>query len=244
MTTELNVGTRVSDEEGACGVVMAVAKGRVTVQMDDGETRKFKVAQLTEVVEPEQPPEPEGEPTNEGGEPEGDEPEGDEGGESAEPTGRAPFRGDRLKANKAQYVKQRHCGDDVATALDTATLEGVLQQTRDWGLYNPKWEVLNDGQKRMNAGNRIRAYIKKAKDEDKADLLAALRNLPQKPEEWHVMRNGNPVARRASKAEAEAEMALMKAKPSSGDAQFRVQPISVTQAQLARARELAKKDAA
>ena len=75
-------------------------------------------------------------------------------------------------------------------ALAGATLQSILALTVDLGLYNPKWATLNPGQQRMNAGNRIRGWLKKNEGQE-----SVFSKLVRKPAEFQVMRNNRPVKR-------------------------------------------------
>ena len=78
-----------------------------------------------------------------------------------------------------------HCGDEIAKELrdydpqETANLaDRVLQQPI--GFHYAKYQNLNNGQIRMNSGNRIRAYWKKINEdgnEAEIDRVARLLNL-------------------------------------------------------------------
>ena len=201
MELVLEIGARVENENGDTGTVTSIDKGWVAVELDDGETKKFRAKQLTvtEANCEEADEEAEGEEA-EGEEAEGEEAEGEEGANGS------TFRGERLRERKAQYVKQRHCGDTVAYALAQATLPAILRLTRGLDLYNPKWESLNAGQQRMNAGNRIRAHIRKEEKAGNTDTVAAimqsLADIEKKPQEFRVLRNGRPVKRCATNEEA------------------------------------------
>lgn len=140
--------------------------------------------------------------------------------EEGEPEEDAPavnaFKGDRLKARKAAYVKHKHCGDDLATAVagvETGVLLGAAEQL---GVDVAKWSHLNNGQRRMNCGNVLRTMIKKADADRQAEILEVLRNLPRKVE-VRVLRNGRPVKRCEDQAAADAFIAEMVAKVKEGE---------------------------
>ena len=195
-TVTINISDRVENSDGEPGLVLAIAKGWITVELDDGNTKKYRAKDL-EVIESASEGEEEADDEVEGeGELEAGEAEGDEEADEVEGEGEEEprFNGERLRQRKVNYVKQRHCGDTVATALAVTTLDAILALTRKLGLYNPAWEGLaNDGQRRMNAGNRIRAWAKKAENAEAA--AEELANLPVKPGDWNVLRDGRPVRR-------------------------------------------------
>lgn len=167
------------------GILIAWERGWATIELDDGEEKKFRakdVELLEDASEGEDAEEVEAEESD--GEGEAAEESGAD--EDAEPA----FKGERLRQRKEQYVGKRHCGDEVATALAGATLQSILALTVDLGLYNPKWATLNPGQQRMNAGNRIRGWLKKNEGQE-----SVFSKLARKPTEFQVMRNNRPVKR-------------------------------------------------
>ena len=188
--TELNniaISSRMSTPAGE-GILIAWERGWATVELDDGEEKKFRAkdveliedasgAEEVEEVEAEEVEEVEAEESD------AEESDADEDAESA-------FKGERLRQRKEQYVGKRHCGDEVAVALAGATLQSILALTVDLGLYNPKWATLNPGQQRMNAGNRIRGWLKKNEGQE-----SVFSKLVRKPTEFQVMRNNRPVKR-------------------------------------------------
>ena len=172
--TELNniaISSRMDTPAGE-GILIAWERGWATIELDDGEEKKFR-AKDTELIED----------ANDGEESDGEESDAGEENESA-------FKGERLRQRKEQYVGKRHCGDEVAVALAGATLQSILALTVDLGLYNPKWATLNPGQQRMNAGNRIRGWLKKNEEQE-----SVFSKLVRKPTEFQVMRNNRPVKR-------------------------------------------------
>lgn len=213
--TELNniaISSRMNTPAGE-GILIAWERGWATIELDDGEEKKFRAkdVELLEDAEEgeehedaEEASEPEeGDEGNNGAEEgaeeeEGEEEEGGEGGEGEE----SAFKGERLRQRKEQYVGKRHCGDEVALALAGATLQSILALTVDLGLYNPKWAVLNPGQQRMNAGNRLRGWLKKNEGQE-----AVFKKLVKKPAEFQVLRNGRPARRCESREAAERWMA-------------------------------------
>lgn len=104
-----------------------------------------------------------------------------------------------LRKARAHYTKDKrpdgsataHCGDAIAKELrdlepkDVADLaDKVLQQPA--GFHYGKYQSLNNGQIRMNSGNRIRSYWKKINEEkNDAEILrvAKLLNLIDDEEE-------------------------------------------------------------
>lgn len=180
--TKLNnvaISSRMSTPAGE-GILIAWERGWATVELDDGEEKKFRTKDV-ELIEDAS----EGEDADEGAD-EGAEESGADADEGAEPA----FKGERLRQRKEQYVGKRHCGDEVAMALAGATLQSILALTVDLGLYNPKWATLNPGQQRMNAGNRIRGWLKKNEGQE-----SVFSKLVRKPTEFQVMRNNRPVKR-------------------------------------------------
>ena len=173
--TELNniaISSRMDTPAGE-GILIAWERGWATIELDDGEEKKFR-AKDVELVEDAS----DGEESDAG--------ESDAGESEGEPA----FKGERLRQRKEQYVGKRHCGDEVAVALAGATLQSILALTVDLGLYNPKWATLNPGQQRMNAGNRIRGWLKKNEGQE-----SVFSKLVRKPAEFQVMRNNRPVKR-------------------------------------------------
>jgi len=68
------------------------------------------------------------------------------------------------------------CGDDVSTALAGVELEALIKFAKANGVDTDKYAHLNNGQKRMNIGNRLRNLVKKGEVE-----LAALTKLQRAP---------------------------------------------------------------
>ena len=180
--TELNnvaISSRMDTPAGE-GILIAWERGWATIELDDGEEKKFR-AKDVELIE------------DAGEESDGEESDADEEGadeEGADEEGEPAFKGERLRQRKEQYVGKRHCGDEVAVALAGATLQSILALTVDLELYNPKWATLNPGQQRMNAGNRIRGWLKKNEGQE-----SVFSKLVRKPTEFQVMRNNRPVKR-------------------------------------------------
>ena len=194
--TELNniaISSRMDTPAGE-GILVAWERGWATVELDDGEEKKFR-AKDVELIEDASGAE---EVEDASGAEEVEEVEeveesgADEGaGESdAGEENESAFKGERLRQRKEQYVGKRHCGDEVAVALAGATLQSILALTVDLELYNPKWATLNPGQQRMNAGNRIRGWLKKNEGQE-----SVFSKLVRKPTEFQVMRNNRPVKR-------------------------------------------------
>lgn len=137
-------------------------------------------------------------------------------GEAEEASAAAAFKGDRLKARKADYVKHKHCGDELATAVAGVETGVLLGAAEGLGVGVAKWAHLNNGQRRMNCGNVLRTMIKKADETRRAEILEVLRALPRKVE-VRVLRNGRPVKRCETLAEAEAFIAESLAKVKEGE---------------------------
>ncbi len=181
------------------GILIAWKRGWATIELDDGEEKKFRAKDVELIEDAEEASEPEeGDEGNNGAEGGEEEEDANEEGEEEE----SAFKGERLRQRKEQYVGKRHCGDEVAQALAGATLQSILALTVDLGLYNPKWAVLNPGQQRMNAGNRLRGWLKKNEGQE-----AVFKKLVKKPAEFQVLRNGRPARRCESREAAERWMA-------------------------------------
>lgn len=181
------------------GILIAWERGWATIELDDGEEKKFRAKDVELLEDAEEASEPEeGDEGNNGAEGGEEEEDANEEGEEEE----SAFKGERLRQRKEQYVGKRHCGDEVAQALAGATLQSILALTVDLGLYNPKWAVLNPGQQRMNAGNRLRGWLKKNEGQE-----AVFKKLVKKPAEFQVLRNGRPARRCESREAAERWMA-------------------------------------
>ena len=179
--TELNniaISSRMDTPAGE-GILIAWERGWATIELDDGEEKKFRAKDVELVEDASDAEESDAGEENESGE------ESDAGEENE-----SAFKGERLRQRKEQYVGKRHCGDEVAQALAGATLQSILALTVDLGLYNPKWATLNPGQQRMNAGNRIRGWLKKNEGQE-----SVFSKLVRKPTEFQVMRNNRPVKR-------------------------------------------------
>ena len=193
--TELNniaISSRMNTPAGE-GILIAWERGWATIELDDGEEKKFR-AKDVELVEDASDGEESDAGESDAGESdagESDAGESDAGeSDAGESDGEPAFKGERLRQRKEQYVGKRHCGDEVAVALAGATLQSILALTVDLGLYNPKWATLNPGQQRMNAGNRIRGWLKKNEGQE-----SVFSKLVRKPAEFQVMRNNRPVKR-------------------------------------------------
>jgi len=195
------------------GILIAWERGWATIELDDGEEKKFRAKDVElledagegeehEEVEAEEVEAEEGDEGNNGDTKEEGEEEGAEEEEDGEEGEESAFKGERLRQRKEQYVGKRHCGDEVALALAGATLQSILALTVDLGLYSPKWAVLNPGQQRMNAGNRLRGWLKKNEGQE-----AVFKKLVKKPAEFQVLRNGRPAKRCESREAAERWMA-------------------------------------
>ena len=183
--TELNniaISSRMDTPAGE-GILIAWERGWATIELDDGEEKKFR-AKDVELVEDASDGEESDAEESDAEESDAEESEGEES------EGEPAFKGERLRQRKEQYVGKRHCGDEVAVALAGATLQSILALTVDLGLYNPKWATLNPGQQRMNAGNRIRGWLKKNEGQE-----SVFSKLVRKPAEFQVMRNNRPVKR-------------------------------------------------
>lgn len=179
-------------ETGEEGTLLSVARGWHEVEFEDGATKKFRADKLEPVKDEE---------------PEEQEPE------EQEPEDHGNWRGDRLKANRKQYVDGKHCGDAVAVALNGAQLGPLLELCERWGLNPSKWDELNPGQQRMNAGNRIRARMKKLGEDEWKAAHAELVALPARIDvKWYVLRNGKIAKRSGSEALAKAWMEEARAK--------------------------------
>ena len=188
--TELNniaISSRMNTPAGE-GILIAWERGWATIELDDGEEKKFR-AKDVELVEDASDGEESDAGESDAGESDAGESDGEES-DAGESDGEPAFKGERLRQRKEQYVGKRHCGDEVAVALAGATLQSILALTVDLGLYNPKWATLNPGQQRMNAGNRIRGWLKKNEGQE-----SVFSKLVRKPAEFQVMRNNRPVKR-------------------------------------------------
>ena len=187
--TELNnvaISSRMDTPAGE-GILIAWERGWATVELDDGEEKKFR-AKDVELIEDANDAGESDAGESDAGESDGEESDGEES--DGEEENESAFKGERLRQRKEQYVGKRHCGDEVAVALAGATLQSILALTVDLGLYNPKWATLNPGQQRMNAGNRIRGWLKKNEGQE-----SVFSKLVRKPTEFQVMRNNRPVKR-------------------------------------------------
>ena len=193
--TELNniaISSRMNTPAGE-GILIAWERGWATIELDDGEEKKFRAKDVELVENASDGEESDGEESDgeesDAGESDGEESDAGES-DAGESEGEPAFKGERLRQRKEQYVGKRHCGDEVAVALAGATLQSILALTVDLGLYNPKWATLNPGQQRMNAGNRIRGWLKKNEGQE-----SVFSKLVRKPAEFQVMRNNRPVKR-------------------------------------------------
>lgn len=188
--TELNnvaISSRMDTPAGE-GILIAWERGWATVELDDGEEKKFRAKDVELIEDASDAEEADEGDAEEGADEESDASEEGADGEAEE--GEPAFKGERLRQRKEQYVGKRHCGDEVAMALAGATLQSILALTVDLELYNPKWATLNPGQQRMNAGNRIRGWLKKNEGQE-----SVFSKLVRKPTEFQVMRNNRPVKR-------------------------------------------------
>jgi len=87
------------------------------------------------------------------------------------------YRGNYEPSLSACGRKSLNCGDDLAGLLAGLEPEQVIKLAElaldlEVGTLQAKYEALNPGQKRMNAGNRIRAAIKRG-DLDVATIKTA-----------------------------------------------------------------------
>lgn len=88
------------------------------------------------------------------------------------------YRGTYVKVAKASGRPSLDKGDEVATALRDLTLGEVLAVAdlatkSPFGTHQERYTGLNVGSQRMNAGNRIRAVVKKG-ETNIQELLALL----------------------------------------------------------------------
>lgn len=87
--------------------------------------------------------------------------------------------GGKMHALRGKYGKDANCGDDVAEALKGADLDALLVFAAGNGIDVDKYAHLNNGQKRMNVGNRLRAMVKKG--EVGVEALFDIERAPVKP---------------------------------------------------------------
>src|SRR5574337_574450 len=98
-----------------------------------------------------------------------------------------------MGALRGKYGKDGSCGDAVAAALKDADLNSLIEFAGvEAGVDTSKYDHLNNGQKRMNIGNKLRTAVKKG--EISVEQLAAIPR--QEPK---------PAKAKAQKAEAPAE---------------------------------------
>lgn len=99
----------------------------------------------------------------------------------------------------AEGKKHIDCGDEIAAELRLLTLDEIFQIAEDIGLagLRAKYAALNNGQKRMNLGNRLRAIAK-------AQNVTTLTKL-------------QPIEEGKTAPKAEAKKAAPKAKASKAD---------------------------
>jgi hypothetical protein len=118
------------------------------------------------------------------------------------------FRGDRLKARKENYVGKRHNGDELAVAMIGMTPKQVVA----YASYKLGMDLvgayahLNDGQKRMNAANRLRGAINRG-DIALTDVIREIGNVAKLNRQ--VMRGEKVVAHHLSTVEALRVMATL-----------------------------------
>lgn len=67
----------------------------------------------------------------------------------------------KMSALRGRYGKDANCGDPVAEALKGADLAALTAFANSVGVDTDKYAALNNGQRRMNVGNRLRHLIKK-----------------------------------------------------------------------------------
>jgi len=122
---------------------------------------------------------------------------------------RNPFHGRRLAERRKEYVGGKHCGDEIATALAGAELGALIEWAE---AHDIPVRGHNNGQIRMNLGNRIRGLYKKwAAEEDTAaaaaDLVAVLGRMPRttKYQVLRTTKTGKTVVAKACDSKAEAE---------------------------------------
>lgn len=85
----------------------------------------------------------------------------------------------KMHALRGKYGKDANCGDDVAAALKGADLDALTAFAASKGLDVEKYAGLNNGQRRMNIGNRLRNLVKKG--EISVEELEAVERAPEKP---------------------------------------------------------------
>lgn len=111
-----------------------------------------------------------------------------------------------IRPNVEEYVgtrsasgsKSYHTNDDVANALEGATVEEVKTVAAAIGVDDVnKYDHLNAGQIRMNLGNRIRGLLAKMEKENEGSAVKAL--------EKAAAGIRKAVTKRAADAEKEAE---------------------------------------
>lgn len=143
--------------DGTIWTIEAISRGWFTLTSDEG-TRKARKAQLTEVsLEPEQ-------------EDEDDEPK------STMARTLAKYRGGYLKTTNVTGRKTQVCGDWLSQELtslfphEVALLADRVFDERD-GFHLTRYAHLNDGQVRMNSGNRIRAKFRGLEGDEAQELL-------------------------------------------------------------------------
>ena len=154
--TTYNETTRVETPKGI-GTTIGESKGWVEVQLDDGNTAKFRAKMLSIVAEDENP------------------------------DGHARIRPDWAKLQRVRAASGKRSfdnGDAVAQLLRGQTLEDVLEivaeqlselhgePTTPEALLK-RYEHLNPGHIRMCVGNKLRAAYKRAAEVEEADEAQA-----------------------------------------------------------------------
>lgn len=159
MEQAINSDTNVAIPElGLTGTVMSVARGWYGVALINGETKKFRGKQLKAIQEAATAPVESSKDDNDN--------------EPVEPSHKMAktlriYREGYQKTTSASGKRSADTGDEVATALrgmDHETVMDLCDQllgTDCRALYHH----LNNGQKRMCAGNRIRAAWKAGNEE-------------------------------------------------------------------------------
>lgn len=90
----------------------------------------------------------------------------------------------KMHALRGKYGKDANCGDAVADALKGADLDALTEFANANGVDTDKYAHLNNGQRRMNIGNRLRNMVKKGEIgvDQLADIARAEIKVKAKPE--------------------------------------------------------------
>ena len=136
--SDFNTNDRVTTPKGN-GVIIEIKSGWVTVHLDDGDSQKFRAKQLeAEVV---------GKPT--------------------QAQQLAKYREHYVPAVTAAGNMSAHNGDPVAMALVGKDADAVMLLAdavcpiKGGQTHEARYQGLNEGSKRMNAGNKLRAAYRR-----------------------------------------------------------------------------------